>query len=75
MKGPDLLNNLFVVNLCFREREVALIGDISKMYHRILIPERDQHVHNIEQKCFNARALLPRDSFSRAKLKLITEKQ
>ena len=45
MKGPDLLNNLFGVNLRFREREVALIGDISKMYHRILIPEQDQHVH------------------------------
>ena len=28
----------------FREKEVAVLGDISKMYHRILIPERDQHV-------------------------------
>lgn len=45
MKGPDLLNNLFGVVLRFREKEVALVGDISKMYHRILIPERDQHVH------------------------------
>ncbi|XP_065055903.1 uncharacterized protein LOC135684313 [Rhopilema esculentum] len=45
MKGPDLLNNLFGVSLRFREREVALIGDKSKMYHRILIPEQDQHVH------------------------------
>ena len=39
MKGPDLLNNLFGVVLRFREREVAVVGDISKMYHRILIPE------------------------------------
>ena len=45
MKGPDLLNNLFGVVLRFREREVALVGDISKMYHRILITERDQQVH------------------------------
>lgn len=45
MKGPDLLNNLFGVVLHFREREVAVVGDISKMYHRILIPERDQQVH------------------------------
>lgn len=45
MKGPDLLNNLFGVVLRFREREVALVGDISKMYHRILIPEPDQQVH------------------------------
>ncbi|XP_028399264.1 uncharacterized protein LOC114522722 [Dendronephthya gigantea] len=45
MKGPDLLNNLFGVLLRFRENEVAINADISKMYHRILIPERDQHVH------------------------------
>ena len=45
MKGPDLLNNLFAVVLRFREREVALVGDISTMYHRIVIPKRDQHVH------------------------------
>lgn len=45
LKGPDMLNNLFGVILRFREREVAVMGDISKMYHRVLIPERDQHVH------------------------------
>ena len=45
MKGPDLLNDLFGVVLRFRENEVAFIGDISKMYHRIRIPEADQHIH------------------------------
>ncbi|XP_063952061.1 uncharacterized protein LOC135153433 [Lytechinus pictus] len=45
MKGPDLLNNLFGVILRFRERSVAVCADISKMYHRVLIPESDQHVH------------------------------
>ena len=45
MKGPDLLNDLFGVVLRFRENQVAFIGDISKMYHRIRIPELDQHVH------------------------------
>ena len=45
MKGPDMLNNLFGVVLRFREREVALLGDISTMYHRILIPLQDQHIH------------------------------
>ncbi|XP_068723814.1 uncharacterized protein [Montipora capricornis] len=45
IKGPDLLNSLFGVLLRFRERGVALLGDISKMYHRILIPVQDQHVH------------------------------
>lgn len=38
MKGPDLLNNLFGVILRFREKECALLGDLSKMYHRVLIP-------------------------------------
>ena len=45
LKGPDLLNSLFGVILRFRENEVAVCGDISKMYHRVLIPEADQHVH------------------------------
>ena len=45
MKGPDLLNDLFGVVLRFRENEIAFIGDISKMYHRIRIPAADQHVH------------------------------
>ena len=29
----------------FRERQVAVMGDISKMYHRIVIPVKDQHVY------------------------------
>ena len=45
IKGPDLLNSLFGVILRFRENEIAVTGDISKMYHRVLIPERDQQVH------------------------------
>ena len=45
MKSQDLLNNLFGVILRFREKGIAIVGDISKMYHRILIPEQDQHVH------------------------------
>ena len=28
-------------------------GDISKMYHRVLIPERDQHVHCFLWRNFN----------------------
>ena len=44
-KGPDPLNSLFRVILLFRENKVALTADISKMYHRVLIPLKDQHVH------------------------------
>ena len=40
-----MLNNLFGVVLRFREKEVGVVGDISKMYHRIAIPLSDQHVH------------------------------
>ena len=45
LKGPDLLNSIFGVVLRFRENQVAISGDIPKMYHRILIPKEDQHVH------------------------------
>ena len=45
MKGPDLLKNLFGVVSRFRENEVAICGDISKMYHKVLIPKEDQDVH------------------------------
>ena len=44
MKGSDLLNSLFVL-LRFTQKEVALLGDISKMYNRTLIPVQDQNVH------------------------------
>ena len=44
-KGPDLLNGLFGVILRLRENRVAITADISKMYHRVLIPLKDQHVH------------------------------
>lgn len=44
-KGPDLLNDLLGVLLRFRMNEVGFCGDISKMYHRVAIPERDMHVH------------------------------
>lgn len=44
-KGPDLYNDLLGVLLRFRENNVALVGDISKMYYRIRLTEKDQHVH------------------------------
>ena len=53
LKGPDLLNSLFGVILRFRENEVAVSGDISKMYHRVLIPEADQHVHRFLWRNFD----------------------
>ena len=55
MKGADLLNDLFGVILRFRESEVAFVGDISKMYHRVLIPTVDQHVHRFLWRNFEDR--------------------
>lgn len=40
-----MLNNLFGIILRFREKDVAAVGDISKLYHMIAILLSDQHVH------------------------------
>ena len=47
MKGQDLLNNLFRVLLRFIENEFAIIADVTKMYNKILISEKDQ----LDQRC------------------------
>ena len=47
MKGQDPLNNLFRVLLRFIENEFAIIADVTKMYHKILIIEQDQ----LDQRC------------------------
>ena len=44
-KGPSLLNKLIGVIMRFRESRYAFIGDISKMFHSIDIPLRDQMTH------------------------------
>ena len=44
-KGPCLIGNLLGVLLRFREEPVGFIGDISKMYLQMRLPEGDTHVH------------------------------
>ena len=44
-KGPNLLNNLLGILVRFRENEVAMIGDIKKMYHSVKIGTVEQHTH------------------------------
>ena len=44
-KGPDVLNNLVGVLIRFRENQVALMGDIRKMYHTVKTKPIDQHTH------------------------------
>ena len=42
LPGPNLLNNLVAVLSRFRRGQVAVISDIEKMYHQVLVPEEDQ---------------------------------
>ena len=44
-KGPCLLNKLLGILLRFRQNQFAFIGDISKMFHSIEIPIKDQMTH------------------------------
>lgn len=43
LKGPDFLVPLISVLFKFRERPVAVCGDIAEMFHRIKIRHDDQH--------------------------------
>jgi len=44
-KGPHLLNDLLGVLIRFRETNIAMIGDIKKMYHTVKIKTIEQHTH------------------------------
>ena len=44
-KGPHLLNDLLGVLIRFRENNIAIIGDIKKMYHTVKIKTIEQHTH------------------------------
>lgn len=43
LKGPDQLTSLPSVLFGFRQRAVALCGDIKEMYHQVAIRGADQH--------------------------------
>ncbi|KAG5666058.1 hypothetical protein PVAND_017820, partial [Polypedilum vanderplanki] len=44
LKGPDNLIPLTQALFHFRERPIAIVGDVTKMYHQILIKKEDQQV-------------------------------
>ena len=44
-KGPDVLNSMIGILIRFRQRAVAIVADIKKMYNSVRISELDQHTH------------------------------
>ena len=44
-KRPHLLNDLLGVLITFREKNIAMIDDIKKMYHTVKIKTIEQHTH------------------------------
>ena len=42
LKGPDLLNSLVTVLSKFRRGKVAVMSDVEKMFHQILVPTQDR---------------------------------
>ena len=45
-KGPDrYMNNLLGLLLRWREEQVALVGDIRKMFHSVYLEDLEQHCH------------------------------
>lgn len=41
MQGPDLTNSLLGVLIRFRERKIAFIGDIEKIFYQVEVPKKD----------------------------------
>ena len=48
MKGPNTLNDLFGVQLRFRSYRIAVVCDISKLYHSIRTTEREKHLRRLK---------------------------
>ena len=53
--GPNFLNSLLGVLIWFRENEVALIGDMKKMYHSVGATQLEQHMHQFLWREMDAR--------------------
>ena len=67
-KGPYLIGNLLGGVMCFGEDLVGFAGYISKMYLKILLPERDTRVHrflwqNLQTKKQPTKYLMSRVAF------------
>ena len=47
MKGPNCLNDLYSIVLRFRVHPIAIVGDISKMYHSVATTEKEKHLRRV----------------------------
>ena len=45
LPGPKLQSNMFDILVKFRKGTVALAGDVSQMYHQLVLPEEDRSLH------------------------------
>ena len=45
LPGPKLQSNVFDILVKFRKETVALAGDISQMYHQLVLREEDRPLH------------------------------
>ena len=45
LQGPDLTTSLLGVLLCFRERSIAIIGDIKAMFSQVFVDEKDRNAY------------------------------
>ena len=48
LRGPNTLNDIFGVQLRFRSYRIAVVCDISKLYHTIRTTEREKHLRRIK---------------------------
>lgn len=44
LKGPDLLTSLLAILLSFRQKAVAICGDIEEMFHQVIVRPEDRDV-------------------------------
>ena len=42
LKGPDLLNNLVSIGICFRLGQFVVTSDIEQMFHQVHVKQEDR---------------------------------